>query len=733
MRASESTVPDRTSQLVHPRFAELAEKVQQYRPHDDPARLRHAYEFSAREHARQTRASGEAFLSHPLAVAELLAELRLDGTALCAALLHDIVEDTRVSLETIAAEFGADVARLVAGVTKLSRLDFSTHEARRAESLRKMLLAMTDDVRVVVIKLADRLHNMRTLGFLPPEKRQRIARETLEIYAPIAHRLGMGKIRGELEALAFQALDPERCQQLQQRLEGQRRLNESFLETVRNALAAELNNNRIPGRVEGRIKRPYSIHQKLTRQNLTLDQLYDLLALRVITDSVKNCYAALGVVHQLWRPVPGRFKDYIAMPSPNFYQSLHSSVLHQGQPFEVQIRTESMHRVAEEGIAAHWKYKDAGDTTPSDDQHIAWLRHLLEWAKEIEEPSEFLSTLKLDLYPEEVYTFTPKGKVIVLPREATPVDFGYAIHTEVGHGCVGARVNGRLVPLRTPLANGDIVEILTQPGHTPSRDWLSFIRTSYARNKIKHWLNVRERQQATELGRRLLEKEARRAGVNLKKIADEAWLRVAQQHSAAKRDQLYARIGYGKFAPRQILAKLAPERFAEAPRGSTALRALGRTVRRLFRLRGDAMALGEQELLMHRARCCNPIRGEPVIGYITRGRGIAVHAHTCPNVQNLLYAAERRIEVEWAPGRDENYPVRLLIRASDRPGLLKELTTVIADHKSNICNAEAHSKADGSAQVELTFDVTGMPQLEQIAAELKTVRGVANVTRLLRL
>ncbi|MFQ5927001.1 MAG: RelA/SpoT family protein, partial [Terriglobia bacterium] len=603
----------------------------------------------------------------------------------------------------------------------------------QAESLRKMLLAMIDDVRVVVIKLADRLHNMRTLEFLPPEKRQRIARETREIYAPIAHRLGMGKIRSELEALAFQVLEPERCQQLHQQLEGQRRLNESFLETVRSALAAELARNHLPGRVEGRIKRPYSIYRKFTRQNLTFHQLYDLLALRVITDTVTHCYAALGVVHQFWRPVPGRFKDYIAMPRPNLYQSLHTAVLYQGQHFEVQIRTETMHRVAEEGIAAHWKYKDAGDTTPTEAQRIAWLRRLIEWAKEVEDPSEFLFTLKLDLYPEEVYTFTPKGKVIVLPREATPVDFAYAIHTEVGHTCVGAKVNGRLVPLRSRLENGDIVEIFTQGGHTPSRDWLSFIRTSRARNKIKHWLNVRERQQATELGRRLLAREARRAGVNLKKIPEGTWLRLTQEYGVAKLDQLYARIGFGKFAPRQILAKLAPERFAETRRGAETFGALGRTVRRVFRLGSDAMALHEQELLMYRARCCNPVHDEPVIGYITRGRGIAVHAHTCPNVQNLLYEVERRIEVEWAPGREENYPVRLLIRASDRPGLLKEMTTIIADHKSNIRNAEAHSAADGSAQVELTFDVTGMPQLEQITAGLKKLRGVSSVTRRPRL
>lgn len=733
MLTSQPTTAHPAEPATLTRFRELVEKVQQYRPRDASELLQRAFDFSAREHSSQRRASGEAFLSHPLAVAHFLADLRLDVTALCAALLHDIVEDTRVTLETIEREFGADVARLVAGVTKLSRLEFPTQEAQQAENLRKMLLSMVDDVRVVVIKLADRLHNMRTLEFLPPDKRERVARETLEIYAPIAHRLGMGRIRGELEDLAFRSLEPDRYLQLQQWLEGQRRLNESFLDKVRGLLVAELEKNQIPGQVEGRIKRLYSIHQKLIRQDLTLDQLYDLLALRVVTDSVKNCYAALGVAHQLWRPVPGRFKDYIAMPSPNLYQSLHTSVVYQGQHFEVQIRTEEMHRIAEQGIAAHWKYKDAADTSPADAQRIAWLRHLIEWAQEVEDPSEFLSTLKVDLYPEEVYVFTPKGKVVVLPREATPVDFAYAIHSEVGHTCAGAKVNGRLVPLRYRLQNGDIVEIITQPGHNPSRDWLSFVQTSRARNKIKTWINLHERQQATELGRRLLEKEARRVGVALKKIPEEAWGRVTQEYGCPNLDQLYARVGFGKFAPRQILAKLLPERFPETRASTGPLGVLGRTVRRVFRLRGEPMALRDPELLFYRARCCNPVPGEPIVGYITRGRGIAVHAQTCSNVQNLLYEAERRIEVDWAQGGKETYPVRLLIRANDRPGLLKEMTTIIADHKSNIRNAEARTEPDGGAQVEVTFDVAEMQQLKRITTGLKKVRGVANVTRLARL
>ncbi len=734
MLGERSSQPDSTSAFAQTRFRELVEKVQQYRPHDDLERLREAYEFSARQHAGQTRASGLPYLSHPLAVASLLADLRLDTTTLCAALLHDIVEDTASSLDSVRAHFGGDVAQLVEGVTKLSRLDFSSSEARQAESLRKMLLAMTDDVRVVLIKLADRLHNMRTLHYLPAEKRDRIARETLEIYGPIAHRLGMGKLRGELEDLAFHCLEPERYQELRQQVEGKRRLNEKFLETIQQLLAAAFAENAIPATLESRIKRLYSIHQKLLRQHLTLDQLYDLLALRVITDTVKNCYAALGVVHQLWPPVPGRFKDYIAMPSPNLYQSLHTSVIYAGQPFEVQVRTQEMHRVAEQGIAAHWKYKDVEAASATEEQRLAWLRQLIDWAREVEDPSEFLSTLKVDLYPEEVYTFTPKGKVIVLPRDATPVDFAYAIHTQVGHSCVGAKANARLVPLRYRLQNGDIVEILTQAGHTPSRDWLSFVKTSRARNKIRHWLNLHQRQQAIELGRRLLEKEARRAHVNLKQVSEAAWRRLLQDYGCAQLDLLYARLGFGKFAPRQVLGKLVSEPLALPDKARLPLRQLGRSLREVFRLRADALHLRPQDdLLIYRARCCNPIPGEPVIGYITRGRGIAVHTQTCANVQNLLYDADRRIEVDWGEQTEESYPVRLTIRAADRPGLLKEITAVIADHHANIRNVEARVDASaGLALMELIVDVGAIKQLEHIVAGLKKVSGVADVTRIPR-
>ena len=724
-------------QLTGERFRALLEKVREYRPQDDIALLRRAYEYSAFRHGTQTRASGEPYLAHPLEVAHLLAEMRLDVTTLCVGLLHDVMEDTGADYRELEDKFGKQVARLVDGVTKINRLEIPRGEEAQAESLRKMLLAMVDDVRVILIKLADRLHNMRTLGSLPAEKRRRVARETLEIYAPIAHRLGMGRIRGELEDLAFHHLEPESHRRIGAELDERRSLNQRFLDTVQEALGRELENSQVPAEVEGRIKRRYSIHQKMTRQVVSLDQIYDLLAVRVVTDSVKNCYAVLGAVHQLWRPVPGRFKDYIAMPRSNRYQSLHTSVIStSGQPFEVQIRTREMHRIAEQGIAAHWRYKDGSEVTPEDQQRIAWLRSLIDWARETDDPSEFLSTLKVDLYPEEVYTFTPKGKVLVLPREATPVDFAYEVHTEVGHQCAGARVNGRIVPLRHQLQNGDIVEILAKESHNPSRDWLSFVRTSRARNKIKHWIRSEQRGQARELGRRLLEKDARRFRVELKKLSKETWVSVAHDFGCQRLENLYAGIGFGKYSTRAVLSKVSPK---PLPDRRPALRkgvagGFRRTVERMFRLRDRGLSLQGRDLLMYRAGCCNPIPGEDVIGYITRGRGVAVHARNCPNVQNLLYDVERRIEVDWIREDDEGfYPVRLSIRAIDRPGLLKEISGTISDLDCNIRSAEARSdRTTNHSVIDMIFTVTGRKKMERIITTLKRLQGVREVQRVLR-
>src|SRR6185369_3388367 len=499
-----------TNVLTVTKYRDLMKTVRANRPNDDLAIIKKAYDYSLIHHNGQSRASGEPYLAHPLQVAQVLAELKLDPQAIAAGLLHDSVEDTIVTIQDIEREFGGQVAHIVEGVTKISKIDFASKEERQAENVRKMVLAMVDDIRVVIIKLADRLHNMRTLEALPAERQQLIAKETLEIYAPIAHRLGMGKIRGELEDLAFKYVDPISYKQVHDEVEQRRKKGEEFLQKMEGIIRAKLKEANIEARVESRIKRLFSIWQKLQRQRITVDQTYDLYAVRVITSSVNDCYAVLGIIHNMWRPVPGRIKDFIAMPRPNLYQSLHTTVIEEGgNAFEVQIRTEEMHHMAEEGIAAHWKYKD-GPISARDEQRLAWLRQPVEWQRDVNDPDEFLSTLKIDLYPEEVYTFTPKGKVVTLPRDSTPIDFAYTVHTEVGHQCTGARVNGRMVPIRHKLRSGDIVEIITQPGHQPSRDWLAIVKSSRAKQKIRHWLNVHQRERAIEIGKKLIEKEARK-------------------------------------------------------------------------------------------------------------------------------------------------------------------------------------------------------------------------------
>jgi len=721
-----------TTALTVTKFRELMRRMRENRPNDDLELVRKAYEFSQKYHAGQTRASGEPYLVHPLEVALVLAEIKMDSVSVAAGLLHDSVEDTSITIVDIRKEFGEQVAHIVEGVTKISKIDFATREEQQAENLRKMMLAMVDDIRVVLIKLADRLHNMRTLEHLAPERQHKIAQETLDIYAPIAHRLGMGKIRGELEDLGFRYLDPDAYQQLQEAVEGRRKQGEAFLARVEQTLRDKLKEAGITARLESRIKRVFSIHKKLQRQRITVDQVYDLCALRAITQSLQDCYAVLGIIHNLWRPVPGRIKDFIAMPRPNFYQSLHTSVITEdGTPFEIQIRTEEMHKIAEEGIAAHWKYKD-GPVSAQDEQRLSWLRQVVEWQRDVSDPAEFLSTLKIDLYPEEVYTFTPKGKVVVLPRESTPIDFAYTIHTEVGHTCVGAKVNGRMVPLRHKLHSGDIVEILTQPGHKPSRDWLAVVRSSRARNKIKHWLNIHQRERAIEIGRKLIEKEARKYRIALKEIRDEDLRGIASEYGVGQPDDLMAGIGYGKFSARQILARLAPGG-AQAPAEAEEEKpgAISSVVRRVFG--GDHNAIrvvGQGDLLVYRARCCNPIRGETIVGYVTRGKGVAVHSINCANVTSLMYEPERRIDVEWAGEEASSaYPVKLTVFCDDRFGMLKQITSVISDSKTNIRNVEAHT-SNGRGTIDVILDVADLKHLEQILAGVRKIPGVYDVQRL---
>lgn len=711
------------------RFVELLDKVRRNRPGDDLDLLRRAYDFAAEQHKTQMRVSGEPFLSHPVEVAHLLADMKLDVTSLCAALLHDVVEDTKIPLEDISKEFGTDVARLVEGATKISRLDLLAPEARQAENVRKMLLAMVNDVRVVMVKLADRLHNMRTLEYLDHERQQRIARETLDIYAPVANRLGMGLIRGELEDLSFRYLEPEAFFELQKKIESKRNTFQRFLQEVQENIRDNMIESGIPAEVQGRVKRLYSLHLKIQKQQRTLDQVYDLLAIRVVTDTIKNCYAALGVIHQIWRPVPGRFKDYIAMPRPNLYQSLHTTLIHTGQVFEVQIRTQEMHRIAEQGVAAHWKYKDGLGTSSADDQRIVWMRQLIEWVQDMQEPSEFLSTLRVDLYPEEVYTFTPKGRVVVLPRGATPVDFAYAVHTEVGHQCAGAKVNGGMVPLRHTLNNGDVVEVITQKGHGPSRDWLSFVHTSRARSKVRQWINLHEREEAKDVGRRLLEKEARHAGISMKKITNDDWQRVASEYGCGRAEDLFAELGYGKWSARQVLSKATGTEIA-GPGEETAQPKIVSTVKRMLGMHDAAILVrGHDDLMVYRSKCCNPIPGDDIVGYVTRGRGIAVHSKTCPNVENLLYEAERRIPVQWADATQATFSVRLRIFTEDRPGMIAAITTVISDAGANIRTFESGG-ADGlRARIEVAIDVSDRKQLERIVGGVKRIPGVFDIER----
>jgi GTP diphosphokinase / guanosine-3',5'-bis(diphosphate) 3'-diphosphatase len=734
------------SEQINKRFEALLHRVHANRPSEDVSLIRKAWDFCVKHHDGQMRASGEPYIIHPLEVAEVLAEMKMDATSISAGLLHDSVEDTPATNEEIAEKFGDQVAHIVEGVTKIDKIQFANREDRQAENVRKMLLAMVSDVRVVLIKLADRLHNMRTLEHLKPDRQEAIARETMDIYAPLAHRLGMGKVRGELEDLAFRYTDPVSYEQVSAAVEARRIEGEQFLRTVEETLVEQLREEGIEARVEWRIKRLHSIFQKIERSKVTFDQVYDLLAVRVITHDVAACYAVFGMIHTLWRPVPGRIKDFIAIPRANRYQSLHTTVMGEGgHQFEVQIRTEEMHRIAEEGIAAHWKYK-AGDgvVTARDEERLNWIRQLVEWQKEMTDPNEFLSSLKMDLYPDEVYTFTPKGKVVVVPADATTVDFAYTIHTEVGHTCVGAKVNSRMVPLRTKLRTGDIVEIVTQKDHKPSRDWLTFVKSPRARNKIKHWLNEDQRRRAVEIGRKLLEREARKFKVPQAQISDTDLGRIANEYGVATAADMLATLGLGKHSAHQILNKLAPgyaslvseEAGPEVKPGVGGEAGMSDAVRKLHLTGSDSLQVeGQNDLLVYRARCCNPIRGEEIVGYVTRGKGVAVHARSCPNVQNLLYESDRRISVEWsragdqATGRAQRYPVKITVFCDDRTGMLKELTAVISDENTNIRGVEMRHDDVGEAVIEFVVEAEDVRHFNRMVLGLRRVAGVRTVQR----
>ncbi len=710
------------------RFEDITDKIESYHPDADLDLLRRAYIFSAMEHRGQVRLSGEPYLSHPLEVANILADLKLDVTSVAVGLLHDVIEDTLTSREVIEEYFGKEIAGLVEGLSKISKIPFTSEAEKQAENFRKMLLAMVDDIRIILVKLADRLHNMRTLGALPQEKRERIARETLEIYAPLANRLGMGKIKQELEDLALSHLDPDGYEKLVSVLEDKRRVSAAFIGEMGDLIEKRLSEQGIPAEITGRIKHHYSIYKKMKVQKIEVDEVYDYVAFRVITDTVKNCYGALGLIHGMWRPVPGRIKDFIAMPKPNLYQSLHTSVMSEkGQPFEVQIRTREMHEVAEKGIAAHWKYKEGQALTSKEEVNIQWLQRIVEWHKDVKDPREFLEAVKIDLYPEEVYAFTPKGEVRSFSKGATVVDFAYAIHTEIGHHCARARVNGKLVPLKTQIHSGDVIEIVTAASRHPSRDWLTFVQTSHALHKIRHWLNAFERRKSVEVGQALLEKECRRFKVNLKSFKPEALDAALATLKCDKLDDFQAQVGYGKMVPSQLLTALVPKEELTPHEESF----LAKAVRKTLGIGGESRVTvkGLDNVMIYLARCCRPIRGEEIVGYITRGKGISVHRADCSNVQRLLFDPERRIEVGWEKRDKSFYEATLLLDSEDRQGLLARITNAIADEKTNIRNVEARTSEDRKGQISIVLDVRDRAHLERVMERLRKLDGIRRVER----
>ena len=734
--------------LVMIRIEDVIEKVGRNRPDSNIELIRRAYLFSALHHRGQKRASGEPYLVHPLEVADILAEMRLDEISVSTGLLHDVVEDTLVDLETIREYFGDEITRLVDGLTKIAHISNLSKEKQQAENVRKMVLAMITDVRVVLIKLADRLHNMRTMQFLKPEKRARISQETLDIYAPIAHRLGMGKLRGELEDLSFQNLYPQEYKKLSTEIDSRRPELEANLEIITASIEKSLTENEVPYiEIQGRVKRLFSLWKKLKKQKISIEQVYDLIAARIITPNDKKyCYLTLSVIHDVWTPVPERFKDWIAIPRDNLYQSLHTSVIgDSGQSFEVQIRTEEMHHTAEEGVAAHWKYKESKLGKQQEDENLDELRKtveklllpLVETTNDSQDSEEFIESLKLDLYPKDVYAFTPMGKVIQLPRGATLIDFAFAIHSQVGDTCTGAKINGRIVPLRTELQNGDVVEILTTPNSKPSRDWLNHATTSRARNRIRHWISEQQRADSIDIGRKLLEKEASKFHTSPKKLLNnEAEMkRIANEYGLGRGEDLLASIGYGKTLPRNVLSKfLGAEKFAELDPDKTKetrLQSGMKAVKKFIGLGDDAILVkGIDNLLTVRARCCSPLRGEDIIGYISLGKGIVVHDKRCKNVTQLMVNKDRIVEVEWAKSeKAEIQSVRLLATTENRTGMLAGITNAIAEVKIGIRDASARVSKENRGLIEVTVEVFDKKHLDKVVSSIQQVPGVIDVER----
>ena len=713
---------------------ELITEIRSYIDEPDIELVKEAYRYAKKAHQGQDRVSGEPFVSHPLNVARLMAEFKLDVTSITAALLHDTVEDTEATLEEIREKFGAEIEVLVNGVTKLNKMDFESKEEHQAESLRKMFLAMAKDIRVVLIKLVDRLHNMRTLNYLREEKRKRKATETIEIYAPLAHRLGISQLKWELEDLSFRYLEPEKYKELSNKVDKNREEREAYIEQINQKLSAELNEVDIEAKIYGRPKHLYSIYQKMVNKNKRFDEIYDLTALRVIVDTVKECYEVLGIIHDLWSPMPGRIKDYIAMPKSNMYQSLHTTVVtSKGETLEIQIRTWEMHRTAEYGIAAHWRYKDGEPQDEKFEKKISWLRQLLEWQRDLTDAKEFMETLKVDLFEDEVFAFTPEGDVVSLPKDSTPVDFAYEIHTEVGHNCIGAKANENMVPLEYRIQNGDIIEILTNSESGPSRDWLDFVQTSKAKSKIKRWFKQQRKEEVAAKGKEMLEKELEKRNIELKESEKEDKLaEIAPDMGVSDIKGLYAAIGYDKVSAEKVVHKIEPETKEEKKTPQNEIEEL----RKKHQIQKDSSAnqgvkvKGMDDLLVRIAKCCNPVPGDQIGGYITRGRGVSIHRTDCPNFKELKESEpERTIDVEWYVDKDNSYQVELEVKALDKHSLLNDVTKAISDEGVNITGVDARTSDDSIAHINLGIHISSLDHMNKIIDKLEKIDGVLKVRR----
>jgi guanosine-3',5'-bis(diphosphate) 3'-pyrophosphohydrolase len=705
----------------------LIDEIPKYQPGADLELVNRAYRFSEMSHKGQQRASGEPYLSHPLEVAGLLVDFKMDVTTVTAGLLHDVLEDTRATKDDLAREFGPEIAELVDGVTKIGKLAFSSREERQAENFRKMVVAMAHDLRVLMIKLADRLHNMRTLDYLAPEKAKKIAQETLDIYAPLAHRLGMAKVKAELEDLALRVMQPEDYLELMRRVAKRRLEREAEINALIALLQDKLGEVGIESKIAGRPKHFYSIWKKMHEGGREFDEIYDLTAVRVLTKTVRDCYGALGVIHSLWKPVPGRFKDFIAMPKVNMYQSLHTTVIGpKGDPVEIQIRTWEMHRVAEEGIAAHWLYKEKKGDRDRFDEAFTWLRQLMESQKEMKDPKEFLDTVRFDLFPDEVYVFTPKGDVKALPEGSTPIDFAYAVHTDVGHHCVGAKVNGKLVPLRYTLRQGDIVEVVASPTQHPSRDWLKIVKSSRSKAKINQWLKIEERARSLELGRELFDREVKKYRlVPATLLGSDEMKKLLTEMGYVTADDLLAAMGYGKASVRQVLGKLAPTVVREHDQAPES-----KPQKAPRKNDGAVRISGVDDVLVRFGKCCSPVPGDGIVGFITRGRGLTVHARDCLTVVKNVLDKERLLAVEWDGGEPAKRPVKIAVYIGrDRPGLLAEITAAISSRQGNIIKAEITVTDDGKGLNHFVIEVVDLQQLQGIMQAIRDVKDVMNVER----